>query len=158
MRRIGAGAQSQRAGATMAAATAGRRYVLNLVRDIQPAAAPDPDTTTLLDRGCQTLQASLTALQSAVAGPDGGSYTRSASLFDLIEQRLAAPGSNAGHDYLALRDLRAIDGALAELAEVLGMDITSYDTGPTGDPVPSAGLPDPAAGPVSNQPPPGLPG
>jgi uncharacterized membrane protein YccC len=158
MRRIGAGAQSQRAGATMAAATAGRRYVLNLVRDIQPAAAPDPDTTTLLDRGCQTLQASLTALQSAVAGPDGGSYTRSASLFDLIEQRLAAPGSNAGHDYLALRDLRAIDGALAELAEVLGMDITSYDTGPAGDPVLSAGLPDPAAGPASNRPPPGLPG
>ena len=158
MRRVGAGAQSQRAGATMAAATAGRRYVLNLVRDIQPAAAPDPDTTALLDRGCQTLQASLTALQSAVTGPDGGSYTRSASLFDLIEQRLAAPGSNAGHDYLALRDLRAIDGALAELAEVLGLDITSYDTGPTGDPVPSAGLPDPAAGPASNQPPPGLPG
>ena len=142
----------------MAAATAGRRYVLNLVRDIQPAAAPDPDTTALLDRGCQTLQASLTALQSAVTGPDGGSYTRSASLFDLIEQRLAAPGSNAGHDYLALRDLRAIDGALAELAEVLGLDITSYDTGPTGDPVPSAGLPDPAAGPASNQPSPGLPG
>ena len=158
MRRVGAGAQSQRAGATMAAATAGRRYVLNLVRDIQPAAAPDPDTTALLDRGCQTLQASLTVLQSAVAGPDGGSYTRSASLFDLIEQRLAAPGSNAGHDYLALRDLRAIDGALAELAEVLGLDITSYDTGPTGDPVPSAGLPDPAAGPASNQPSPGLPG
>ena len=51
-----------------------------------------------------------------------------------------------------------IDGALAELAEVLGLDITSYDTGPTGDPVTSAGLPDPAPGPASNQPSPGLPG
>ena len=157
MRRVGADGQSQQAGATMAVATAGRRYALDLVRDIQPAAAPDADTTALLDLGGQTLQASLTALQSAVAGPNGGSYTRSASLFDLIEQRLAAPGSNAGHDHLALRDLRLIDGALAELAGVLGLDITSYDTGPTGDPVPSAGLPDPAAGPASNRPS-GVPG
>jgi hypothetical protein len=29
--------------------------------------------------------------------------------------------------HLALRDLRLIDGALAELAGALGMDITSYD-------------------------------
>jgi hypothetical protein len=116
------------------------------------------DTAALLDKGCQTLQASLTNLQSAVADPHGSTYTRSASLFDLIEQRLAAPGSNAGNGHLALRDLRLIDGALAELAGALGMDIVSYDTGPAGDPVPSAGTPDPAAGPASSQPPQGLPG
>jgi len=125
----------------MAAATAARRYALNLVRDIPPAAAPDADTAALLDRGCQTLQTSLAALQPAVGCPQGGTYTRSASLFDLIEQRLAAPGSNAGSGYLALRDLRLIDGALAELAEALGVDITSYDTGPASNPVPSAGRP-----------------
>jgi uncharacterized membrane protein YccC len=151
MRRIGAGGQSQQAGATMAVATAGRRYALYLVRDIQPAAAPDADTAALLDRGCQTLQASLTALQSAVAGPDRGSYTRSASLFDLIEQRLALPGTGSSDGHLALRDLRLIDGALAELAGVLGVDITSYDTGPAGDQIRSAGAPDPAGEPASSQ-------
>ena len=156
-RRVQAGSQSQGSGTTMAAATAARRYALNLVRDIPPAAAPDADTAALLDRGCQTLQISLAALQPAVGCPQGGTYTRSASLFDLIEQRLAAPGSNAGSGYLALRDLRLIDGALAKLAEALGVDITSYDTGRANDPVPSAGPPGPAE-PAASPPPPGIPG
>jgi hypothetical protein len=63
----------------------------------------------------------------------------------LIEQRLAAPESGSGDGHLAPRDLRLIDGALAELAATLGMDITSYDTGPAGDPAPFAGPPDLAA-------------
>ena len=151
MRRVQPGGQSQRACATMAAATAGRRYALDLVRDIQPAAAPDADTAAVLDRGCQTLQASLTALQSAVAGLDGGSYTRSASLFDLIEQRLAVPGSGSGDAHLALRDLRLIDGSLAELAGALGLHVTSYDIGPADDQIRSAGAPDPAGKPASSQ-------
>jgi hypothetical protein len=112
MRRIQAGGQSQRAGATIVAATSARYYALNLVRDIPPAAVPDADTAALLNRGCQTLQASLISLQSALASP-GTTSTRSASLFDLIEQRLAAPGKGSGDGHLALRDLRLIDGALA---------------------------------------------
>jgi uncharacterized membrane protein YccC len=144
MRRVQASGQSQRAGTAMAAATAGRHYALNLVRDIPPTVTPDADIAALLDRGCQTLQASLTALQSAVADPHGTTYTRSASLFDLVEQRLAAPASNGGRRHLALRDLRLIDGALAELAGALGMDITSYDSGLAGDAAPSAGTPDSA--------------
>jgi hypothetical protein len=130
--------QSERADTAMAATTAARHYALNLIRDIPPAAAPDQDTAALLDRGCHTLQASLTALQSAVADPHGTTYTRSASLFDLVEQRLAPPGNNGTKALFALRDLKLIDGALAELAAALGMDVTSYDTGPAGDPVPSA--------------------
>jgi uncharacterized membrane protein YccC len=132
MRPVQAVGQSERAGTTMAAVTAARRYALNLIRDVPRAVAPAPDIAAVLDRGCQTLQASLTALQSAVADPHGTTYTRSASLFDLVEQRLAAPGNNGGNANLALRDLRLIDGALAELAGALGMDITSYDTGPAG--------------------------
>jgi uncharacterized membrane protein YccC len=138
MRLVAAGGQGERAGTALAAATAARRYALTLMRDIPPAAAPDADTAALLDRGCQTLQASLTALRSAVADPHGTTYTRSASLFDLVEQRLATPGSKGGKAHLALRDLRLIDGALAELAGALGMEITSYDTHPAGDPAPSA--------------------
>ena len=134
----------------MAAATAGRRYAFNLVRDIQPAAAPDADTA-LLDRGCQTLQASLTSLQSAVADPGGCTCARSASLFDLIEQQLAAPGTGSGDGHLALRDLRLIDGALAELAAALGLHVTSYDIGPAGDQIRSAGAPAPAGEPASSQ-------
>jgi hypothetical protein len=51
--------------------------------------------------------------------------------------------------HLALRDLRLIDGALAELAGALDMDITSYDTGPVGDPAPFAAAPDASSEPAS---------
>jgi uncharacterized membrane protein YccC len=151
MRRIQTGGQSQRARATIVAATSARRYALNLVRDIPPAAVPDADTAALLNRGCQTLQASLRSLQSAVAGEGGGTYTRSASLFDLIEQRLAAPASDSGDGHLALRDLRLIDGALAELAGALGLHVTSHDIGPADDQLRSAGAPDPAGKLASSQ-------
>jgi uncharacterized membrane protein YccC len=147
MRRV----QGERAGAALAAAMAARRYALTLMRDIPPAAAPDADTAALLDRGCQTLQASLTALQSAVADPQGTTYARSASLFDLAEQRLATPGSNGGNAHLALRDLRLIDGALAELAGALGMEITSYYTHPAGDQALSAAPPDAPCEPASSE-------
>jgi hypothetical protein len=144
MRRIQTGGQGQWAGTTIVAATSARHYALNLMRDIPPAAVPDAGTAALLNRGCQTLQASLTCLQSAVAGLGGCTYTRSASLFDLIEQRLAAPGSGGGDSHLALRDLRLIDGALAELAGALGLHVTSYDIGPADDQIHSAGALDPA--------------
>jgi hypothetical protein len=72
-------------------------------------------------------------------------------VFDLVEQWLASPGSKGGNADLALRDLRLIDGALAELATALGMDITSYDTGPAGDPAPSAAPPDASPEPASSK-------
>ena len=149
MRRIQAGGQSQRAGATIVAATSARRYALNLVRDIPPTAVPiavpDAGTAALLNRGGQTLEASLTSLQSALAGPGGYTYTRSASLFDVIEQRLVASGGGSSDGQLALRDLRLIDGALAELAIAMGLHVISYDIGPADDHVRSAGAPTPAA-------------
>jgi uncharacterized membrane protein YccC len=151
MRRIQAGGQSQRAGTVIVAVSSARRYALNLVRDIPPAAVPAADIAVLLDRGCQTLQASLASMQSALAGPGGYTYTRSASLFDLIEQRLPAPGQGIGDGQLALRDLRLVDGALAELAGALGLHVTSYDIGPADDQIRSAGAPDVAGEPASSQ-------
>jgi hypothetical protein len=55
-------------------------------------------------------------------------------------------------------DLRLLDGALAELAGVLTMDITSYDTGPAADPALSPAPPDPAAEPAPSPPPRPKPG
>jgi hypothetical protein len=78
-----------------------------------------------------------------------GPLHRSASLFDQAERRLTGPGGSSGEGRLAVRDLRLLDGARAELARVLGMDITSYDTGPAADPSP----PDGAAGPAPGPPP-----
>jgi hypothetical protein len=143
----------ERLAATIAATAASRRYALNLVRDIPWTAIPDAETAALLERGRETLQASLTSVQSAARGSPPGTYTRSASLFDQAERRLTGPGGNAGHGRLAVRDLRLLDGALAELAGVLAMDITSYDTGPTADPAVSPALPDHATRPEPSPPP-----
>jgi hypothetical protein len=44
-----------------------------------------------------------------------------------------------------------IDGALAELADALGMDITSYDVGPAGDPAPPAAPPAPPGPPADEE-------
>jgi hypothetical protein len=143
----------ERLAATIAATAASRRYALNLVRDTPWTAIPDAETAALLERGRETLQASLTSVQSAARGSPPGTYTRSASLFDQAERRLTGPGGNAGHGRLAVRDLRLLDGALAELAGVLAMDITSYDTGPTADPAVSPAPPDRATGPEPSPPP-----
>jgi len=143
----------ERLAATIAATAASRRYALNLVRDSPWIAIPDAETAALLERGRETLQASLTSVQSAARGSPPGTYTRSASLFDQAERRLTGPGGNAGHGRLAVRDLRLLDGALAELAGVLAMDITSYDTGPTADPAVSPAPPDRATGPEPSPPP-----
>jgi hypothetical protein len=113
------------------------------------------ETAALLERGRETLQASLTSVRSAVRGSSPGTYTRSASPFDRAEGRLATPGGNVGQGRLAVRDLRLLDGALAELVGVLAMDITSYDTGPAADPALSPAPPDPSARPVPNPPTPG---
>ena len=63
----------------------------------------------------------------------------------MIEQRLAASGGGSSDGQLALRDLRLIDGALAELASAVGLHVISYDIGPADDHVRSAGAPTPAA-------------
>ena len=57
----------------------------------------------------------------------------------------------SGDGRLALRDLRLIDGALAELAGALGLHVTSYDIGPADDHVRSTTAPDPAGEPASSQ-------
>jgi hypothetical protein len=139
--------------ATIAATAASRRYALNLVRDIPRTAIPDAETAALPERGRETLQASLTSVQSAVRGSPPGTYTRSASLFDQAERRLTSPGGNVGPGRLAVRDLRLLDGALAELAGALDMDITSYDTGPTADPAVSPAPDDRAIEPAPSPPP-----
>ena len=125
----------ERLAAAIAAAAASRHYALKFANDIPRTAIPDAETAALLERGRETLQASLTSVRSAAGGSSSpGTYTRSASLFDRAEGRLATAGGNAGHGWLAARDLRLLDGALAELAGVLAMDITSYDTGPAAHP------------------------
>jgi hypothetical protein len=120
----------QRLAAAIAAAAASRHYALKLARDIPRTAIPDAETAALLERGRETLQGSLSSVRSALGGSSPGTYTRSASLLDRAEGRLATAGGSAGQGWLAVRDLRLLDGALAELAGVLGMEITSYDTIP----------------------------
>ena len=70
--------------------------------------------------------------QAPSPDPATGVYTRSSALFDQAERRLEERSGIAGPQQFTTRDLQAIDGTMAQTAEVLGLSITDYDTVPTG--------------------------
>jgi hypothetical protein len=103
-------------------------YARNLASDVEPDPALDRDTRADIERASATLARSLEVVAAAFTGPRDGTYTRASSLFDQAEQRLQR--SSAPHQVtnLAIRDLRAIDETMAEMAEDLHLKVTDYDT------------------------------
>ncbi len=75
-----------------------------------------------------TLSTSLDVLISSFNGRRDGIYTRSSSLYDDVERRLEERAPRFGPTQLAIRDLKLIDSAMADLAELMGLRIADYDT------------------------------
>jgi uncharacterized membrane protein YccC len=111
-------------------AAAARHYSRNLVTDTGTAGPLDPETRLDIELASATLQQSLNVVAAALTGPRDGIYTRSAALFDQAERRIEERSGTAGPAHLAIRDLKLIDGTMAQLAEALGLAITDYDTVP----------------------------
>jgi hypothetical protein len=103
-------------------------YARNLAADAEPDVALDPDTRADIQRGSATLGRSLEIVAGAFTGPRDGTYTRSSSLFDQAEQRLQRSPTAHKQADLAIRDLRAIDETMADMAQALHLDVTDYDT------------------------------
>jgi hypothetical protein len=55
-------------------------------------------------------------------------YTRSSALFDGAERYLEASPIGTGMGRLAIRDLKLKDGTMADMAEIMAVNITDYDT------------------------------
>lgn len=109
-------------------AAASRHYCRNLVADLEAAGALDTGTRLDIKRAAATLGESLETIEKALTGPREGTYVRSSALFEQAERRLEARDGPVSPAQLAIRDLKLVDGAMAELAKMLGLDIANYDT------------------------------
>lgn len=67
-------------------------------------------------------------IAGALTGSRDATYTRSSALFDRAERRLEQHSGSLESAQLAIRDLRLIDGAMAQIAQVMGLRITDHDT------------------------------
>jgi hypothetical protein len=109
-------------------AWASRNYSRNLVSDTSAAGVIDPELRRDIERASVTMRHSLEIAADAVTGRRDVTYTRSSALFDRTERRLEEQAATVGPAQLAVRDLKLIDGAVAQLAEAIGLTITDYDT------------------------------
>jgi uncharacterized membrane protein YccC len=122
------GSVDEDTGRAMRLAFASRNYSRNLVADVEATGPLDTELRSDIESASTTLQRSMSALAGAVTGPRDVTYTRSSALFDGAERSLEANPIGTGKGRLAIRDLKLIDGTMADMAEVMAVNITDYDT------------------------------
>lgn len=88
----------------------------------------DIETSQEIANASETLHHSMDTVAEAINGPRDATYTRSAALFDRVGRRFEESTPALDARQLAIRDLTLIDGAMARLAEAMGLRITDYDT------------------------------
>ncbi len=122
------GSLDAEAGQMMRLASASRNYSRNLVADVEAIGLADTETRMQIEQASATLHDSIEVVAGAFTGSRDATYTRSSALFDRAELRLERGFAVAGEGQLAIRDLKLIDGAMAGMAELMGLHITDYDT------------------------------
>jgi hypothetical protein len=109
-------------------ASASRNYGRNLVVDTGRSGPSDISTLHDMARASATLHQSIDVVAGALTGPRVGTYTRSSALFDRAGRwRDACPHRSSATEF-ALRDFQLLDGALAHLADLMGLGIADFDT------------------------------
>jgi hypothetical protein len=109
-------------------AGASRHYGRNLVHDTEASGPLDAASAADVARGTAILRDGMETLSAALTGPRDRTYVRSSSIFDQAERRLEAQSPTVDGRQLAVRDLKLIDGAMASLAEQMGLKISDFDT------------------------------
>jgi uncharacterized membrane protein YccC len=109
-------------------ARASRDYSRNLIADVERTGLLDSATRGDIERARATLLDSLNVVALAITGPRDGIYTRSSALFDRAELRLEQTSQAVEAAELAIRDLKGIDGVMAQMAQIMGLTITDFDT------------------------------
>lgn len=132
LRRSFPGTLDENIGRALRLVSASRNYSRNLVADTEMAGLLDAGTRLDIELASATLHQSLDVVAGALTGPRDVTYTRSSALFDQAERHLEEHTGIVGPAQLAIRDLKLIDGTMAQMAEVLGLPITDYDTVPAG--------------------------
>jgi uncharacterized membrane protein YgaE (UPF0421/DUF939 family) len=122
-------------------ASAARNYSRNLIADTRRAGLAGLAGARLrqdIELASVTLRHSVDVVAGALTGSRETTYTRSAAIFDQAERRVEERASTDESAQLAIRDLKLIDGTMAELAEAMGLAITDYDTVRAGPVSPAA--------------------
>jgi uncharacterized membrane protein YgaE (UPF0421/DUF939 family) len=122
------GSLDEETGQVMRLASAARNYSRNLVGDVESTGPVDAGTRAAVATASRTLHDSVEAVAGAITGSRDVTYTRSSALFEWAERRLDGRFDVTDGGQLAIRDLKLIDGAMALMAEALGLTITDYDT------------------------------
>ena len=122
------GSPDEKTGQVVRLASAARNYGRNLVADVEEVNRLDARTSIEIECAGAALRRSMEIIGEAVNGSRDTTYTRSSALFDRAERRLEQSNEMIEGGQLALRDLMLIDGAMAQLAETIGLAVTDYDT------------------------------
>ena len=109
-------------------AGASRHYGRNLVQDAEASGPLDAASAADIARGTAILRTGMETLSAALTGPRDRTYIRSSSIFDHAERRLESQSPTVDKRQLAVRDLKLIDGTMANMAEQLGLTISDFDT------------------------------
>ncbi len=108
---------------TLRLTSASRNYSRNLVVDTDRLRPPGVCTHLDMARASATLHHSIEVVARALTGPRDGTYTRSSSLFDQADRGLDAFPHRSTSIEFALRDLKLLDGTMARMAELMGLEI-----------------------------------
>jgi uncharacterized membrane protein YgaE (UPF0421/DUF939 family) len=109
-------------------ATAARDDSRNLVGDVQTARPLDPLLRKELQAAGATLGRSLEVLANAVGAPHNAIYVPSAATFDRAENYAEENPALTAGPLPAIRDLRLVDGTMAQLAQTVGLQLADDDT------------------------------
>jgi uncharacterized membrane protein YgaE (UPF0421/DUF939 family) len=122
------GSLDEKTGRVIRFASAARNYGRNLVADVEEVNPLDAGTSSEIECAGATLRRSMAIVREAVNGSRDATYTRSSALFDRAERRLEQRNEMIEGGQLAIRDLMLVDGAMAQMAEAMGLAIADYDT------------------------------
>jgi uncharacterized membrane protein YccC len=107
---------------------AARDYSRNLIADADAAEPIDPDVRAGIEYASGTLLDSIQGLIRAIHGGRDEVYVRSAALFDKPQRQLESVARALTPAQLACGEFKLLDGALAQLAGILRLRITDFDT------------------------------
>jgi hypothetical protein len=111
-----------------ASLSASRNYARNLLADTEPGPEFAPARAEALTLATKTLRTSIEEITAMLDGAEKAIYVRSASLYETVSVAVAGPLTAPVQ--LALRDFELIDGALAVVADLVGLDVVALDEAP----------------------------
>jgi hypothetical protein len=108
-----------------ASLSASRNYARNLLGDAECDSGFTSPQAEALTLATGTLRSSIEEIIAVLGGAEKAVYVRSASLFDTLSVALSTPLTAPVQ--LALRDFELIDGSVAVVAALAGLDVVALD-------------------------------